>query len=175
MLPNGVKAYSCSSTTTRDGKDYLTLNEEQVLTANTPYILYAADGCAAEPLTGWGTACADSYVTGLLTGVYASTLALMKSYVLQNHTADGVAFYQVTDGQPTVDPCRAYLTAPSAGSRLILDLGDATGIGTVPGTRTTPQSYYSLQGQHMVSPEKGLVIILESNGTIRKQVIKWKQ
>lgn len=112
-LPDGVKAYTCNATAANDSGETLVLTDVQEVKANTPYILYAANGYAGEPLTGWGTASADSYKTGLLTGVYVNTPVPRDSYVLQNH--DGkTGFYLVTENDIEVPANYTYLNVSGA-------------------------------------------------------------
>ena len=169
-LPAGVKAYACSGTATREGNDYLVLTEVTTPTANTPYILYAATG-AEGTLTGWGTAIQDSYTEGFLTGVYADKPAPVGSYVLQNHQTDGVGFYKVTTGQPTVTAHRAYLTVPSSSRQLLLMADGVTAIGAI-GTNNAPSAVYNLAGVRQATPARGLNVVRQADGRVNKIMVK---
>ena len=168
VLPSGVKAYSCEAV----ADDVLTLVAVAEPAANTPYILYAKDGYTGDALTGYGTATADTYTEGLLTGVYTETAALNESYVLQKN-GDVVAFYQVDTSvaTPSVGAYRCYLTTSGEARALHFRFADdeTTGIKSL-----TPDpspigegSIYTLNGQRVENPTKGLYII---NG--KKVVIK---
>ena len=157
-LPEGVVAYSCEA---KEEGDVLTLVEVNEPVANTPYILYAPEGCTGE-LTGWGTAGAVQYTAGWLTGVYTVTDAPVGSYVLQKNN-DVVAFYKVAEGkQPNVGANRAYLTASAAeGARaLYFDFGgETTGISQIENSELRIEnSVYNLQGQRINKAQKGLYI-----------------
>ena len=127
MLPEDLKAYTCNATTTKEVTEYLVLNEVQQPAANTPYILYAANGCNSEPLTGWGTASASTYTKNYLTGIYEPTVAPANSYVLRNDATDGMAFCQVDSDLPTIERYQAYLKASATAPRPSLRHGNDNG------------------------------------------------
>lgn len=167
-LPSGVKAYSCAETS----GNTLTLVEEATPAANTPYILYAESGYTGDALTGWGTASADSYETGLLTGVYTDTEAPNDSYVLAN-IDDKVSFYQVDNSnKPTVGANRCYLKAP-AGAR-VLNFPDnmETGIDAINALTSGEAEIYNAAGARVPALQKGLNIIKIRNGSTRKVIVK---
>ena len=172
-LPAGVKAYSCNSLTTKNGAEYLVLTEQEAPAANTPYILYAPEGCMSDPLTGWGTASQSAYTNGYLTGVYQTTEVPVNCYLLQQAADHTTAFYQVTDHQLIIRNQGVYLTVPTSASVLYLDRSetlipvyeaDAINHGSL--------SVYDLQGRRIESwqeakGKKGLYIIKQSDGTTR--------
>ena len=123
-VPTGVTAYSVEEAT----GSKLTLVGEDAFEANIPYIVFAESGATAT-LEGLGSAYTDAnYTEGLLTGVYAETLAPVGSYVLQNNDSK-VGFYPViADKQPTVGANRAYLSAPAGvkADAFFFDEGTAT-------------------------------------------------
>lgn len=170
-LPSGVKAYSCAET---EG-DVLTLEEVTEPAANTPYILYAENGYSGDALTGYGTATADSYTTGLLTGVYTSTPAPVGSYVLQNNN-EGLAFYKVGEGQPTVGAYRAYLTVPNNNARALFfsfdDDNKTTAVKTIEALTSGKSEIYNTSGVRQNALQKGMNILKMEDGSIRKVMIK---
>lgn len=171
-LPSGVKAYSCAETV----GDVLTLEEVTVPAANTPYILYAENGYSGDALTGYGTATADSYTTGLLTGVYTSTAAPVGSYVLQNNN-DILAFYKVADGkQPAVGAYRAYLTVPNNNARALFfsfdDDNQTTAVKTIEALTSGKSEIYNTSGVRQNALQKGMNILKMEDGSIRKVMIK---
>lgn len=171
-LPSGVKAYSCAAT---EG-DVLTLEEVAEPAANTPYILYAENGYTGEALTGYGTATADSYNTGLLTGVYTTTPAPVGSYVLQKNN-DILAFYKVADGkQPTVGAYRAYLTVPNNNARALFfsfdDDNQTTAVKTIEALTSGKSEIYNTSGVRQNALQKGMNILKMEDGSIRKVMIK---
>jgi hypothetical protein len=168
-LPTDVKAYQYIGTTTKDGTTYVLLAEQETLAANTPYIIYAPDGCFSQPLKGWGTASLPTYTSGSLTGVYQPTTAPIDSYVLQSPTGINAAFYQVTSNQYVVDSYWAYLIAPTTADRLYLD-SSVTHISllTTSATAAHCTAVYDLQGRRIdAASKRGLYIIRLSDGTTR--------
>lgn len=169
VLPSGVKAYSCEAAT----GDVLTLVEVAEPAANTPYILYAENGYDGDALTGYGTATADTYTAGWLTGVYTAQDAPNNSYVLQNHS-DEVAFYQVdtSEATPSVGAYRCYLTVPSPARVLYINFNEATVVETIKALTNGKNTIYNAAGTVVPSLQKGLNIIKTSDGTIRKVMVK---
>lgn len=171
--PENVTLYSVSGASSNE----LTLEEENAIKANTPYIVFAGAGADA-PLAGLGAAYTESiYTEGLLTGVYAETEAPVGSYVLQNQD-DGVAFYLVEEdkditGAPagksnlSVPANRAYLTAPAGANVRALffpEAGDATGIaGLDVLTSGSYDAIYTANGVKVSSLQKGLNIVKKGN------------
>ena len=167
-LPDGVVAYSCAETSGTT----LTLVEEDSPVANTPYILYAESGYTGDALTGWGTASAETYTTGLLTGIYTSTTPPDDSYVLAN-IKDKVSFYQVENtDKPTVGANRCYLKYP-AGAR-VLNFPDniGTGIDAINALTSGEAEIFNAAGTRVPALQKGLNIIKMRNGSIRKVIVK---
>jgi len=173
-LPAGIKAYSCNSLTTKNGAMYLVLTEQEAPAANTPYILYAPEGCMSEPLTGWGTASQPAYTTGYLTGVYQSTEVPVNGYLLQQWIDHPAAFYQVADHQLIVRNYGVYLTAPTSASVLYLDMGETLiPVYEADAINHGNPSIYDLLGRRLdatqgSSLKKGLHILRYSDGTIQK-------
>lgn len=126
-IPSGMKVYSCNAS----ANGYLTLTEEGAIAANTPYIV---SGTGSYSFKGVNVAENASYTAGYLTGVLTDTEAPAGSYVLQNQTEKGVAFYNVQDVKPTVTANHAYVTLDAANANLralLLPGSDVTGIETV--------------------------------------------
>lgn len=169
VLPSGVKAYSCEAS----AGDNLTLVEVDEPAANTPYILYAEDGYFGDALTGYGTASAETYTDGWLTGVYTTSAAPNGSYVLQNG-ASGVAFYQVntSEATPSVGAYRCYLTTGSGARALYINFDEATAVKTIKALTSGKNTIYNAAGAEVPSLQKGLNIIKTSDGTIRKVMVK---
>lgn len=165
-LPTGVEAYDLTAvngeTITSSSVDAITANEPVMIKADAATYDFKASNVSI-------TATADGVVTnGLLNGGYATmtVAADAKNYVLQNN-ANGVNFYLVTGTDATVKPFRAYLMASGAGARALnLDLGETTGIETVKKADVTT-AVYSLSGQRVAAPQKGLYIV---NG--KKVIVK---
>ena len=174
--PAGVTAYTCNSIFTNEGIDYLILNEQSTLVANTPYILYAPNGLTSITLTGWGTGEFSNYSKGYLTGVYETTTAPLNSYVLLNNADNGIGFYQMTSAQPTINSYQAYITVAGAASILYFDRV-GTAVKEVSSDKNENLSVYDLMGRRIESwqeakGKKGLHIIKQNDGTTHKMNIK---
>ena len=138
----------------------ITLVEVNSPEANTPYIIYSEDGYSGEALTGWGTATADSYTTGWLTGVYTSTVVPTNSYVLQTLN-EKQAFYLVSS-EIKAPAYRAYLTVLDAGVKAFyFNFDDATAIAKIQdsGSKIQDSEIYNLAGQKMSKLQKGVNIV----------------
>ena len=164
-IPEGVQAF------TVDGiqKDGTTLDMTELtgeIPANTPVILYAEAGVESFLYTGEGEA-ATKPTAGLLTGVYAATVAPVGSYVLQNQNGDngeGLGFYQVGNAAITVPANKAYLTVPAeaAGAKaFFFPTGDeATAIAGVNVLlNNSYEGIYNAAGVKVNGLQKGLNIV----------------
>jgi hypothetical protein len=166
-LPSEVKAYSCEAV---DGST-LTLVEVDSPEANTPYIIYSEYGYSGEALTGWGTATADSYTEGLLTGVYTNAVVPVNSYVLQ--TQGGYqAFYKVIEEGKKSAANRCYLTLPaespeSTVKAFYLNFSDETAINAVEAAKNENAAIFNLAGQRVSKAQKGLYIVNGKKVTVK--------
>ena len=153
-LPDGVEVYSCADV---DGTK-LKLTKVDAPEANKPYILYSAGDVSSTTLTGWGTAAADSYADGLLTGVYTAAVVPAGSYVLQTQN-DVQAFYKA-DGEGTSSAYRAYVTESHDDVKMFTvsmgDIADAIKAIRAAGETTVR---YNLAGQRVSDAQKGIVIV----------------
>ena len=169
-LPSGVVAYSCSA----EVGGVLTLDEVEEPAANTPYILYSEVGFSGDALSGWGTASADSYVAGWLTGVYTRTEVPENSYVLQTQGGKQ-AFYKVSQTGAYSSAYRAYVTVPAGVKAFYgFTFGDIeTAIEAVrEAGESTITLRYNAAGQKMNGARKGLNIVKMSDGSVRKVLVK---
>ncbi len=163
-----------------DGNIYAT--EVSSIAANSPVLVTAVGNYTGSSVTVPVVAQGATYTNGQLVGTYSPMTAVEGSYVLQNHTSgEGVAFYLVGNTKPTVNPFRAYIKPQSSNARAIkVVFGDETeGIDSLtpspipadaPTRSLSPKgegSVYTLSGQRVAQPTKGLYIV---NG--RKTVIK---
>lgn len=167
-LPSGVTAYSCTAS---DG-DVLTLVKVAEPQANTPYILEALEGCASTDLEGWGTASADNYTAGWLTGVYTQKDATDGTYVLQNNYGK-VGFYKVDtdDVTPKVGAYRCYLSVSSGVRPAFFFSDETTGIDAINGLTSGSATIYSVDGHQLPALQKGLNIV-KTNGKTYKVMVK---
>lgn len=163
-IPTGVDAYTLAYTS---GDAATATPVETTIPANTPVLL---NGSGEVTFTGSSAAISASAtnVNGALTGVFASTTVPTDSYVLQKSGGD-LGFYKVATDDIIAAPFRAYLTATGAARSLrIVYADEATGISAVAANGPAERSeVYSLSGQRVAAPTKGLYIV---NG--KKVVIK---
>ncbi|MBQ7461936.1 MAG: hypothetical protein IJS63_06725 [Bacteroidaceae bacterium] len=169
-LPEGVVAYSCAENTGTS----LRLVEVTEPAANVPYILYSEAGCSSTDLTGWGSATADTYTEGYLTGVFTRTEVPEGSYVLQTQSGTQ-AFYKVNQTGAYSSPYRVYVTVPSsdvkAFSFTLDDIETAIEAARAEGENTVTLRY-NAAGQQMQNAQKGLNIIKMEDGSVRKVLVK---
>lgn len=163
---SGVEAFDLTAV----NGETITSSSVDAIAANSPVMIKATAGDYEFTASNVSIAAtANGEVTnGLLKGGYATMTAAAdaNNYVLQNN-ANGVNFYLVTETAATVKPFRAYLKASGAGARALnLDLGETTGIETVKKADVTT-AVYSLSGQRVAAPQKGLYIV---NG--KKVIVK---
>lgn len=112
MLPAGVKAY----TLTNDGSADITATEETAIAANKPVLIIAKAGTYTfESEAGAVLNEQANPTNGCLVGTYTDNTSIALSaapkfnYILANGPS-GVGFYQVLDGDYTINRNRAYLT-----------------------------------------------------------------
>ena len=153
-VPEGVQAYTVVSAA---ANGLLSLDEVSgSIPANTPVVLFAADGLEATDCFGLFES--GEPTVGLLTGVYENTVAPIGSYVLQNNE-DGVGFYRVAAEQPTVGANRCYLTFASSIKAFFFNEDDATDIGLTPALSESEGAIYNLAGQRVSKMQNGINII----------------
>ena len=157
-LPQGLEAYSCEST---DGEN-LVLTKQEVMTAFTPYILYAPNGYDGA-LTG--TVDAEKYQAQVTNGYLTGTVVAHEvtggagHYVLQNQ-GEGPMFYRVGDTSFNIPAGKCWLTLPASQQGVsALQLQSPTGIETIPVNTLNPNTVYDLSGRKVTNPTKGLYIV----------------
>lgn len=166
-IPTGATCYTLNYTA---GKSSVKATEvTTTLAANTPVLVNASEGsykfvstATSGAATGSGT-----HTSGALTGVYTTTNVPEGSYILWANESNPVGFYKANSS--TVAANRAYLTADGAGARslsIVFD-DDITAINSVRGDVVNDNRYYTLSGQQVAQPTKGLYIV---NG--KKVIIK---
>ena len=157
-IPDGVKAYTLTYTS---GDNATATPVETTLPAHTPVLVNAEAGSYAFSATGTVESVAGTPQHGAMTGAYILTDVPTGSYVLQNQGGN-VGFYKVASGTPQkIKPFRAYLTAGSLAHMLNIDFGSETTVinkvrSSVP---MVSGEYYTLHGQRVVHPTKGLYIV----------------
>lgn len=172
---SGVEFYSCAECS----DNFLRFEEVTDPVANVPYILYSEEGYNENgnnvPLAGWGTATADTYTQGLLTGVLKRTVVPQNSYVLQTQE-DVQAFYKVDKTGAYSSPYRVYVTVPEttevkAFGFTIDDMETAIEAARAEG-ESTVTLHYNVAGQQIQNLQKGLNIIKMEDGSVRKVLVK---
>lgn len=176
--PEGVAAYTAAATS---NNKYVVLTEskEATLAANTPYILYAESATCDNTVEGYSTASKSAYTEGLLTGVMEKVTVAKNAnnYVLQNQTANGVAFYIVNKDDTYCIANRAYLTAPESSSAKSFGFtfdDETTGISAAEAVPSVgvETARYNVAGARLAKPAKGLNIVKLSDGRMVKVMVK---
>ena len=159
---DGITFYGAEGVNGDTQKVQLTKVAEPV--ANVPYLIKNDNGeNFSKDVTGWGTATADSYTVGLLTGVYTEATVPVNSYVLQTQN-DVQAFYKVTSDF-TATPYKCYLTydASNPVKALFLGFGDADAIRSINNESSMfnveSSKVYNLAGQRLQKLQKGINIV----------------
>lgn len=170
-VPAGVEA----STAEISGTAITLTSVGATIPANTPVVLFAESGLAAE--TFKGKTVAGTPTVGCLTGVYVSTPATVGSYVLQNNDSK-VGFYRVAAGEePTIGANRCYLTAPAGSNEQRAFFFGEEGVQTaIEGLNALVngniKAIYTLDGKMVDSLQKGVNVIKLSNGKVQKVIVK---
>ena len=165
---SGIKFYSCESV--HPVSNRVQIEEVSALEANVPYLIQN-EGAEnfSQVVTGWGTATADPYTEGLLTGVYTNAnINGDNRYVLQTPTegddAGVQAFYKVTSDF-TATPYKCYLNydASNPVKALFLGFNDADAIRSIDNESSMfnveSSKVYNLAGQRLQKLQKGINIV----------------
>ena len=168
-LPAGVEVY----TEEEIAGDVVKMVTATTVKANVPYVLKNTTNAEVKiALTDFGTATADSYTVGDLTGVYTNATVPQGSYVLQTQNVQG--FYLVNSKTFAATPYHAYLTKPTAAEAGVKALffdgdGEATGIETVQQNVIAEDAViYDLTGRRVQKPTTGGVYIMNGTKVILK-------
>lgn len=151
-IPSGVTAYTVTG---RSGNTLVMDEVATTISANTPVILFKET--ALDATAFYGRPVDGTPEAGLLTGVYAETLAPVGSYVLQNNDSK-VGFYKVNTYQPTVGTNRCYLTVPAGVKANAFFFNDATGIQNVLEGMQAGE-IYDISGRKLGKLQKGVNIV----------------
>lgn len=144
-IPQSMTVYSCNEV---DENNQLVLNETDLIEANTPYIIKGEENTYS--FTGANSSSKNSYNSGFLTGVYASTQIPAGSYMLQSETETS-AFYLIEEGnEQTVNAYNAYLSVPAesgitAAVLTLPNMGGGTAIETIESAESLV-NVYSISG-----------------------------
>lgn len=158
-VPAGLTAYTVTGT---DG-DMLVKEEVSTLEMNKPYLVTGTPDTYS--FNGPDTPEAENLENGLLVGntTAAQTYAPQGSYVLQNLTQNGLAFYEVENaGSQKVRQYGAYLNADSgisAASCFRFTDDEESGIETITEHEEAATEVYNLNGTRLNGNAKGLVIV----------------
>lgn len=158
-LPDGLKAYTCSSKDDDKGVFYLT--NASSIEAYTPYILYSESGYTG---TLTGEVDASQYpedgkvAQGYLTGAIEKQTT-NEGYVLQNK-GDGVKFYLMDSGQSyTIPAGKCWATPPTSTAQSYgFDIPTAVN-GIVEVAESKNESKYNLSGIMIDEPKSGQLYI----------------
>lgn len=160
-LPEGVKAYSCSSV---KDENYLALTEEKAIAAYTPYILYAENGYYGS-LTG--TVVAEKYAetcnAGFLTGAIVPQ-EITSGYVLQN-LSDGAKFYRINDNDVfTIPAGKCWLSMPAKSAAY--GFWNTTNVSTLH-ENMTDAPVYDLSGRQVSEMKAGEIYIVNGQTVLK--------
>ena len=158
-LPDGLKAYTCSSKDDEKGVFYLT--NASSIEAYTPYILYSESGYTGT-LTGEVNASqypedgkvAQGYLTGAI-----EKQTTNEGYVLQNK-GDGVKFYLMDSGQSYTIPAGKCWATPPTSTAQSFSFEFPTAVnGIVEVAESKNESKYNLSGIMIDAPKSGQLYI----------------
>jgi hypothetical protein len=153
---DGITFYSIESVNSTTGNVQLT--EVTTPAANIPYLIKnEGNSDLSQQLTGWGTASADSYTEGLLTGVYTTAnINGENRYVLQTQN-DTQAFYKVSgDFDATAYKC--YLTYASGNGVKAFFFDSEDAINSIE-AETENAEIFNLAGQRVNKAQRGIYIV----------------
>ena len=167
-VPEGLEVY------TADGIDgeYLTLVQEDDITAFTPYILYAENGFD-DTLNGTietsnypeSAIVNDTYITGVLKDTEVAA-----GFVLQNK-GEGPMFYRIGDTPFTIPAGKCYANPlPSGAAAIAIHFGDddVNGIHSANASRSDSQTVYDLQGKQVLNPQSGHIYIIDGQKVLKR-------
>ena len=159
LKPETVKAYTVANKD--NGRVYFEESEEDVLSANTPYILSTEEAeNVSVALKGIATnGETATYTVNGLVGLMTAGSVPVGSYVMQYQNSN-TAFYKVTDSPMTGTAYRCYLDldnvpAKTSGARQVISFNvygddDTTGISQMEnGKLRIGESVYNLNGQRI--------------------------
>ena len=158
-LPDGLKAYTCSSKD--DDKQVFYLTNASSIEAYTPYVLYSESGYTGT-LTGEVNASlypsSGKVVQGYLTGAIEAQTT-HDGYVLQNK-GDGVKFYLMDSGQSYTIPAGKCWATPPASTTQSYSFEFPTAVnGIVEVAESKNESKYNLSGIMIDEPKSGQLYI----------------
>ena len=168
-LPEGVKAYTCS--TKNDEEQLFYLTEVTTLEAYTPYILYSEEGYTG---TLTGTIDASQYPeSGVVTQGYLKGAVQQQTtsegYVLQNK-GEGVKFYLTDPTKIYTIPagkCWASVPTSTIDSYDFAFAPSLVGRVSENGTTTTKGACYGVNGIQMVTPAGGTLYIQDGRKYVK--------
>ena len=154
-----LKAYTCNQCTIEE----LLLTEEQtMMQAYTPYILYSPSGFSANIS---GTVDAEKYPEGgivkqgyLVGTVVQKELKESTSYVMQNQ-GYGALFYSVGETPFVLSAGKCYAELPDGSEARFIHFDDATGIFETENGERKMENCHDLSGRRVEKLQKGVYIV----------------
>ena len=154
-----LKAYTCNQCTSEE----LLLTEEQtMMQAYTPYILYSPSGFSANIS---GTVDAEKYPEGgivkqgyLVGTVVQKELKESTSYVMQNQ-GYGALFYSVGETPFVLSAGKCYAELPDGSEARFIHFDDATGIFETENGERKMENCHDLSGRRVEKLQKGVYIV----------------
>lgn len=158
-VDGSLKAYTCSQCTS----EKLLLTEEQtMMQAYTPYILYSPSGFSANIS---GTVDAEKYPEGgivqqgyLVGTVVQKELKESTSYVMQNQ-GYGALFYSVGETPFVLSAGKCYAELPDGSETRVIRMDDTTGIIETENVELESENGFDLSGRLVQKLQKGVYIV----------------
>lgn len=167
------------SVVTYNAKDGYSLyfKKSNTIEANQPYILHLGSAVDSPVFTNVSVVAAEEATKNATNGVYLTDWTMHSNY---SHNFDMEGKYGVVNGEgilkkgttgSTLKAFHAYMTGPAAAGvkAAYLDEDEADGILELLNAEATePENIYDLQGRQLPRAGKGINIIRNADGTVRK-------
>ena len=171
------------SVVTYNGKDGYSLyfSKSNAIEANQPYILHLGTAVESPVFTNVNVVAAEPATQNATKGVRVTDWTMHSNY---DPAFDMNGYYGVVNGEgvlkkgstgSTLKAFHAYITGPAAAGvkAAYLDEDEADAIlELLKGEATEPENIYDLQGRQLPRAGKGINIIRNADGTVRKVMLK---
>lgn len=171
------------SVVTYNGKDGYSLyfSKSNTIEANQPYILHLGTAVESPVFTNVNVVAAEEATKNATNGVHLTDWTMHSNY---DPAFDMNGYYGVVNGEDvlkkgstgsTLKAFHAYITGPAAAGvkAAYLDEDEADAIlELLKGEATEPENIYDLQGRQLPRAGKGINIIRNADGTVRKVMMR---
>lgn len=169
--PAGWDVRELTSFTTEDQVSTLHFTLAETLEAGKPYMVKTTE--AVSTITADGVSIVSEPVATIADG--ASMVGVFKSgnIPVGYYFVSDNKFYQAEDASNTIRAFRAYFQIePIQGVRdIVISYDEANGIGAV-SLPATPVRLYNLSGRRQSVPQRGINIVRQADGSVRKVIMK---